>query len=1287
MDFYKIETKRNNRGNVEIFPDFIVCRSKDLMVRGHSFYAVYDEESGFWSTSPYDLVKIIDNDLRQYAENYNNNFGEVTVRYIKNFSSRTWKEFNDYINRLPDNFVQLDCKPTFLGDKPEKKDYVSKQLPYVLSDSEPVCWNELVSSLYEEDEKRKIEWVIGAIASGESIKIQKFAVFFGAPSTGKSTIINIIEKLFDGYWSPFDSKELASAQNNTFALEAFKDNPLVGIEHDGDLSRITDNSKLNSVVSHENMLVNEKHKAKYNFHFNTFLIMASNKPVKITDAKAGTIRRLIDIYPKGKPLPEEKYWELYDGIDYELGSIANHCLKVYRSLGKSYYNGYKPLEMQNRTDAFFNFVKFHFELFNSLEFVSLKQAYGLYKKYNDDYCGGKLPTIMFEFRDDLKDYFDQYDEDFFYIDDKGKRQHLSSVYSKFKGEKIFKKFKAKSEVKKSDWLEFKEQHSLLDDICADRPAQYSSSKGTPTKPWKDVSTTLKDLDTKKEHYLQVPENLIVIDFDIKGEDGEKNFDLNLAEAIKWPKTYAELSKSGKGIHLHYYYDGDPALLSRDYADNIEVKVFTGNSALRRKITQCNDIPIATISSGLALKKKSGKKMDEKILKDERHLRSCIVKALKRQVWEHTKPSIDYINMVLEQAYDSGIPYNIENMRSDILSFALQSTNQREYCLNVVHNMHFKSEEDAPPDLSFNDEHPIAFFDIEVWPNLFLFCYKIYGDNKHYRLFNPSPDELAKIIFGGKKKRWVGFNCRRYDNHIDYARMLGYNNKMLFDVSQKIINEKDDRSCFFPEAYNLSWADCYDYADVKQSLKKWEIALERAKEMLELGKSSSEISECVGINIPSEEFLKKLKIHHQEMDWPWDEPIPEELWEKAAEYCCNDVDATEAVFEATESDLAVRKILAELSGLNVNDPARLHVTKIIFGDDKKPELEYTDLSKTFPGYKFEMGHSSYMGEDPGEGGYVFAVPGMYTDVPVLDIESMHPSSIIVLHLFGKYTVEYEKIKNLRINIKHGNFDEARTMFDGKLAKYLDNPEMAKTLAKALKLVINSVYGYTTAKFANPFRDPRNIDNIVAKRGALFMINLKHEVEKRGFTVAHIKTDSIKIPNATEEIRQFVYDHGAKYGYKFAVEEEFEKLCLVNDAVFVGKEKNGTWITTGAQFQVPYVKKTLFTHEPLIFDDYCVIRAVKTNMYLEFEKNDGSIDRQFIGKVGRFCPMKTKGGKLVCQRGEKYNSVTDSKDYLWMEASKVIELGYQDDIDIGYFEKKAQEAKETIMQYGDFDEFVS
>ena len=149
--------------------------------------------------------------------------------------------------------------------------------------------------------------------------------------------------------------------------------------------------------------------------------------------------------------------------------------------------------------------------------------------------------------------------------------------------------------------------------------------------------------------------------------------------------------------------------------------------------------------------------------------------------------------------------------------------------------------------------------------------------------------------------------------------------------------------------------------------------------------------------------------------------------------------------------------------------------------------------------------------------MYAEPGMYSNIALLDIASMHPSSIVAEELFGpEYTKRFNDILQARIAIKHKEFDKAKTMLNGALAKYLTDESAAADLAQALKIAINSVYGLTSASFDHPFRDPRNKDNIVAKRGALFMVNLKHEVQKRGFTVAHIKTDSIKIPDATPAI---------------------------------------------------------------------------------------------------------------------------------------------------------------------------
>ena len=1325
VDFLIIST-RSTKNGVDIFPKFrLYPKSQDLMIRGGDFYAVWIEELGLWSTNEDDALSIIDSELSKYADDYKKKHPDAHLNILYTWDSSTGSidNWHKYCQRQKrDSFEMLDENIIFSNTVTTKKDYASKRLPYPLEQGSIAAYDKLISTLYTEEERHKLEWAIGAIVTGESKHIQKFLVLYGAAGTGKSTILNIIQDLFEGYYSVFDAKALGSA-SNSFALEAFKSNPLVAIQHDGDLSRIEDNTRLNSLVSHELMTVNEKFKSTYSNRFKCLLFMGTNKPVKITDGKSGLIRRLIDVSPSGNKVSASEYRRLVKQVDFELGAIAWHCREVFLA-DPGAYDHYIPTSMMGASNDFYNFVMDAYHIFKRENGTTLKAAWEMYKNYCDD---AKVPYPLSQraFKEELKNYFKEYNDRFNFED--GSR--VRSYYSEFRTD-IFeteKKPEGKKPKNSLSLIEFKEQESIFDKECIDCPAQYASAKETPSKKWDDVNTTLKDIDTSKIHYVKIPEKHIVIDFDIKDASGGKSFEKNLEEASKWPATYAELSKSGNGIHLHYIYNGDVTKLSRVYADNIEIKVFTGKSSLRRKLTKCNDLPISTISSGLPTKGEK-KMVSAEVIKSEKGLRQMIKRNMEKEFHPGTKPSVDFIYKILEDAYERGMKYDVSDMKNEIYAFAMNSTNQAEYCIKLVSQMHFKSEEPSVPVSS--DSESIIFYDIEVFPNLFIVNWKLQGEeNKVVRMINPSPTDIEELLHF----RLVGFNCRRYDNHIIYARLMGYSNEQLYNLSQRIIN--GDRNAFFGEAYNLSYTDIYDFASAgnKKSLKKLEI---------------------------------EMGIHHQELGLPWDQPVPEEKWIEVAEYCDNDVIATEAAFNYLSADWSARQILADLAGLTVNDTTNSLTTKIIFGNNKKPQGEfcYRDLSQPvteldpevkkflkeacpkmmsqkhgeaksllpyFPGYKFEGGKSTYRGEEVGEGGYVYAEPGMYTNVALLDVASMHPASIIAECLFGpEFTGRFMSIRNGRVSIKHEAWDALNDILDGKLIPYVQKilkGEMpARALSNGLKTPINSVYGLTAANFENPFRDLRNIDNIVAKRGALFMIDLKNEVQKRGFTVAHVKTDSIKIPNATPEIIDFVMKFGEKYGYEFEHEATYEKMCLVNDAVYICKH-DGKWDATGAQFAVPYVFKTLFSKEPIEFEDLCETKSVKSAIFLDmnenlpdvtmeekeldklekkFKKSDISEgeykvtkdrlvdvintghDYKFVGKVGNFCPIVPGkgGGLLVRDQNGKYYNVTGTTGYRWLE-SELVRGSNEEFIDRSYHNALVDAAVETISQYGDFEWFVS
>jgi hypothetical protein len=1243
MDFYKIRVKPSRKKDDPpvIVPEFIVRPSKDLLTRGGTFYAIWDEEANRWSTDVFDVVRLIDKDLWQYQQE---KYSTAVVKTMENYSTSVWTEFNRFLSDMPSTNVKLDEKVTFLSQETKRSDHASKRLSYDLVDGECVAYDELISTLYDPEERDKLEWAIGAILTGDSRNLQKFIVLYGEMGSGKSTFLHIVEKLFDGYWIPFDAKSITSS-GNQFAMSMFKEDPLIGIQHDGDLSRIEDNTKLNSIVSHEMMTINEKYKGEYRSKTNTFLFMGTNRPVKITDGKSGIIRRLIDVSPSGRKVSERKYDALTQQIDFELGAIANYCIKRYRALGKNYYTRYRSTSMMLKTDVFYNFVEDNYYIFKEQDGVGVTQAYAMYKVYCDEsLVEFKLP--LYKFREELKNYFRDYT-----AKTRIDGQQLRSWYSGFLSEKFQGIEEKKPEPPVS--LSMEDSASILDELLKGCPAQYATDQGTPKKRWSEVTTKLSDIDTTKVHYVKPPENHIVIDFDLKDDNGEKSYERCLDEASKWPSTYSELSKGGNGIHLHYIYTGDVTKLNNVYADGIEIKVFTGGAALRRKVTKCNNIPVAPMSGGLPLK---GEKMiNHEVVRNERNIRSMIERNLKKEFHPGTKPSIDFIYKILDDAYKDGVKFDVTDMRPKVLTFANKSTNQADYCIKLVNKMVFKSDEPSEPG-EYKEDAPIVFFDIEVFPNLFVVVWKKDGGEELVRMINPKSSEIGQLL----NFRLVGFNCRRYDNHVLYAAYIGYSIEELYNLSQKIIN--GSRNCMFGEAYNLSYADIYDFSNKKQSLKKFEI---------------------------------ELGLHHQECPYKWDEPVPEDKWNEIADYCCNDVNATEATFHARKQDFVARQILAELSGLTVNDTTQVHASKIILEGNRKAKehFVYADLSEMFPGYTFDHGKSEYRGINPSEGGYVYASPGMYGNVALLDIASMHPTSALELNIFGPYTKNFREFIETRLAIKHRDFEKAGEMFGGKIKKYLVSPDDADDLAFALKIVINSVYGYTSATFDSNFKDPRNKDNIVAKRGALFMIDLQFACKEKGYQVVHIKTDSIKIADATEEAINFVMEFGRKYGYTFEHEATYDRFCLLNDAVYVardGTDPSG-WTSTGTQLIHPYVFKTLFSRKELVFEDLCEAKSVTTSLYLDMNEAlpEDEHEYHFVGKVGLFCPIRSGagGGLLLREKEGKYYSATGAKGYRWLEAETVKTLGKEDDIDFDYFEKLAGEAKKAISSYGDFDWFVS
>ena len=114
MDFFwvSVSEKKIRKGvsEWEVSPEFNAKKTSDLMTRGKKFYAVWDPDKGMWSQSEYDLIRMVDQAIKEEADKIQKEHPDdkVSSKIMRNFSSNSWIKFLNYVKSLPDNYVMLD---------------------------------------------------------------------------------------------------------------------------------------------------------------------------------------------------------------------------------------------------------------------------------------------------------------------------------------------------------------------------------------------------------------------------------------------------------------------------------------------------------------------------------------------------------------------------------------------------------------------------------------------------------------------------------------------------------------------------------------------------------------------------------------------------------------------------------------------------------------------------------------------------------------------------------------------------------------------------------------------------------------------------------------------------------------------------------------------------------------------------------------------------------------------------------------------------------------------------
>ena len=156
-------------------------------------------------------------------------------------------------------------------------------------------------------------------------------------------------------------------------------------------------------------------------------------------------------------------------------------------------------------------------------------------------------------------------------------------------------------------------------------------------------------------------------------------------------------------------------------------------------------------SGFPRKRKERDILSKKQMGSGKALRELIERNLRKEIHPGTKPSMDFIKKILDDAYESGMEYDVENMRGAILAFAMGSTHQKDACFKTYTQLRLKSSQEAEPPVGKEDgEGSLVFYDVEVYKNLFLVCWMRDDDDAEVvAMVDPKPEEIEPLFEIGR----------------------------------------------------------------------------------------------------------------------------------------------------------------------------------------------------------------------------------------------------------------------------------------------------------------------------------------------------------------------------------------------------------------------------------------------------------------------------------------------------------------------------------------------------------
>src|SRR5699024_1203757 len=182
-------------------------------------------------------------------------------------------------------------------------------------------------------------------------------------------------------------------------------------------------------------------------------------------------------------------------------------------------------------------------------------------------------------------------------------------------------------------------------------------------------------------------------------------------------------------------------------------------------------------------------------------------------------------------------------------------------------------------------------------------------------------------------------------------------------------------------------------------------------------------------------------------------------------------------------------------------------------------------------------------------------------------------------------------------------------------------------------------------------------------------------------------------ATQEIIVFVREYGRQHGYTFDHENTYSKMAVVNKSEYICQfEENGqmVWEATGSKFAQPYVFKKLFSKEPVLVEDYAIMKQVKSAIYLgdTFIGKSANVYASHSGDTMYRVTDNPKAGQPIVDKKTKEeigiepdklkHAVTGTKGHLWKLFRS---YSGKEDIDMLYYDTLVKDAIKSLESVGD------